>query len=134
MGGSATDADSSGDVESYFGPLAVLDDQSSGADATLGGRGPLRIDDRCVWLQTDDRGRVLLAWRAGDVSWSETDQSITMRTATGNIELIEGDQITVGGSETSTMCSSEGRERVVSSCTATTPCGPTSPRWSDQSS
>jgi hypothetical protein len=82
-----------------WGPLAVRQDDSTDIDRALGGRGTLRIDSDCVRLETEDRGEIVLIWRSGDVEWAAAAQSVSVRSPTGQLELVDGDRILVSGND-----------------------------------
>jgi len=94
--------DQQNQTETQYGPLAVYDDNSTGTELTLGGTGTLRIDQNCVWLDTNDREPVPLAWRSSNVEWSNTNQTITFTDQQNETTITHGDQITIGGTNTPT--------------------------------
>ena len=82
------------------GPLAVVLDPGEGKEAALVS-GTLRIDDRCVAVDTDD-GAVGLAWRAGRTRRIEPDGAVEFTDSAGETVVVrDGDMVAVGGGEVS---------------------------------
>lgn len=86
------------DVATDLGPLAVLDAEGGGFGETLGGRGPITIDEDCVSVTVSNGHELLLVWQSGSVSWSGSPQAITFSPRAGSpVTVHSSDVVTVGG-------------------------------------
>ncbi|WP_143447662.1 hypothetical protein [Kineosporia sp. R_H_3] len=86
-----------GDDAASFGPLAVQRPLEGSGDAA--NEGTLVVTDTCVHLR-DARGRlVTLVWESDRVSWDPATRTVTYRDRDdGDLSLVDGDTIVVGGS------------------------------------
>lgn len=87
-----------GDGPGEWGPLAVYDSSATSGVAANAGSGILRIRDDCVVLEygPDDEEQ-LLAWRSGQVAWSEQDRRIEFEDGRDTLWLEDGDAVGIAG-------------------------------------
>ena len=103
------------EVETGWGPLAVIGGNRSGDQALISGT--LRIADDCVLL--DERGdMVLLVWPEEETEWEPVTGSVRYRAGDGSVAVLgEGEVVSFGGGGSSELEDGTMAEDFVSSVT-----------------
>ena len=83
-----------------YGPMAIVQDDSTSITGVNGGTGTIRIRPDCVvFVQDGGRGERTLVWRAGHASWNGALREVIFDPPYAErLVLADGDRVDIGGS------------------------------------